>query len=390
MMATKQRNLSMHNAAKNLSAQRSTHVVYPALSAPWSACKQAFATRAGEKLFVALFALLFLSLLCCVNRTEQAHAQTPSATASALRYRAVLDSTNIMIGEQTTLRLIAEYDPATVQVTFPTLRDTVMKGVEVLGTKMLDSTAPDGRPMRTMAVTITSFDAGQYTLPQLALWYKKSGDSALYRIESPLLVLNVATVRINPADSANGSASGSGGGSAGIRDIKDPLDVPLTFQEILPYLLFGVAVLLAVAGGVYYWRTKRPQAATAAEAPKIVVPSRPAHELALEELERLQQQRLWQQGHATAYHSRVAEILWAYLEGNYGIKTVEATTDEILAQFHKFQYRTATAVGTSTMLRTVLERADLVKFARYAPLPDEHEQSFATALEFVKLTMPLE
>ncbi|MDD5507250.1 MAG: hypothetical protein PHD25_02845, partial [Bacteroidales bacterium] len=64
----------------------------------------------------------------------------------------------------------------------------------------------------------------------------------------------------------------------------------------------------------------------------------------------------------------------------FGIHATEMVTHEILESIEK------TPVGPSIRLklRETLELADLVKFAKENPLPDEHERSLNQAVDFVK------
>jgi hypothetical protein len=309
--------------------------------------------------------------------------------AQSVRFQATLDTAQLLIGEQTTLRLRAEY-PEGVTIVFPQFVESIAKGVDyVNAVRTPDSTLPDGRIAQTLLVTMTSFEVGHHEIPPLTLQYRRASDAAPLSVQSLPLTLTVNTVRVDS--------------TKGFKDIKSPLDIPITFAEVWPYLAAGVVLLGVIAGVVYYLR-KRP--AKEAE-PVTILPPRPPHEIALEELEQLRATRRWQQGDAKDFHTRVSEIIRAYVERSYGIPALEATTDETIQRFRLKNYRrggfygissplslssssSPSAPGASEVLREVLQKADLVKFARYEPLPEENEKSLNLAFEFVSMTMPLD
>ena len=71
-----------------------------------------------------------------------------------------------------------------------------------------------------------------------------------------------------------------------------------------------------------------------------------------------------------------------YLESRYVIKAHEQTSDEI---FTSLRYMDITEENRNA-LRQVLILADLVKFAKEKPLPQDNEQSMDNAVAFVNRT----
>lgn len=304
-------------------------------------------------------------LLCIAYLILSVCSITPALFAQDVRVRATLDTTTLRIGEQTLLRLTVEHS-AGVDIQFPLLSDSLSKNIEIVQRSGIDSSVENGRSIQSQVFTITSFTEGLQDVPPLTLKYRKPGDTALYSIETQALALNVQTVKVDTTSSS-------------IREIKPPLEIPRTFAEIIPYLLLTIAIIGMIAGGIYWWR-KRKSTPVSEIRPR--EPELPPYQVAMEEFEKLKQERLWQNGNVKEYHSRLTDILRVYVEKTYNITTLEATTDEILAQFRFV----AAPAGATELLRSVLHRADMVKFARYEPLPDEHDRSLNLALEFVTIT----
>src|SRR3970282_1876468 len=105
----------------------------------------------------------------------------------------------------------------------------------------------------------------------------------------------------------------------GIKDIKPPLDVPLTWKEIALYA--GIVVMIAaIMYGLYYYRKKRKRKGEVVEytAPKIL-----PHVQAIVRLKELQEKRMWQQGNVKGFYTEATEIVREYFEGRFGIMALE-------------------------------------------------------------------
>jgi hypothetical protein len=170
--------------------------------------------------------------------------------------------------------------------------------------------------------------------------------------------------------------------SQAYKDLKPPLSIPLTFAEIALYA--GVILLLAaVAYGVYRHLKKRK---TGIEAPAYTAPPRPAHVIALEELRKLKDKKLWQHGQIKQYYTEASEIIRRYVENRFHIMALEQTTDEITIGLQ----RTGIGQAACGQVETLLRLADLVKFAKYTPGITEHEQTMTMAFDIVESTKPVE
>ena len=154
--------------------------------------------------------------------------------------------------------------------------------------------------------------------------------------------------------------------------------MPFKIAEILKEIAIGAAVLAVIAGVILYFslRKKKPVII------KRFVRKEPPHETALNKLRELDEKKLWQQGEIKLYYSELSEIIRGYIEGRYNMPALESTTDEIMGRIE--------VTGISSKLRDdfrmLLQTADLVKFAKANPLPDEHSHYMQVCYEFVKTT----
>lgn len=311
------------------------------------------------------FRILLLTLL------TSAIFHAPSAIlAQGLTATATLDTNSILIGQQTKLTLRVDYktDQGNIQIDFPKIGDTLLKEIEVVSRSKPERFIPDSSDMSTMAqsqtLIITSFDSGYYAIPPFK--FIVGGDSSK-EIETEPLLFAVNTVEIDT--------------TIAIKDIKPPIEVPFSWKELLPYVYAGLAGAAALAGLVFLIvylvkkRKKKP-------APPVVVPVIPPHVITLEQLEKLKEEKLWQNGKYKEYHSALSDIIRQYIEKRFYINAMEQVSDEIM-----YAFRTVDVSDElRAKLRSILFLSDLVKFAKEVPLPNENEASWMNAYEFVMAT----
>lgn len=288
-----------------------------------------------------------------------------SAKGQLVTIDARLDTNQITIGDQLhlTFRVIK---PANAEVTFPTLKDTLANGgINILNVSPVDtSAAPGGKTLLEQKYLITSFDSGLYYIRPFPFILKTNNITDT--IFSRASYLDVHTI---PIDS-----------TGVLRDIKGIEKAPVSFGEIYPYLLLAIFAALVIWFFIYYFRKRKKQQPIF----RRERPQEPAHVIAIRELDKLKAEKLWQQQQSKLYYSRLTEIVRTYIERRFHIKAMEQTTDEILADFRNKDIDTDI---NYELLRSLLNLADLVKFAKQEPLPDENVQNMENAYTFVKNTL---
>lgn len=155
--------------------------------------------------------------------------------------------------------------------------------------------------------------------------------------------------------------------------IPTPPAAPARSRWLLPALAVGLALLLAAAWIVYRRRRTGPG------------PLRP-EQRALRELERLEAAGLTEGVDVAGYHAQLADVVRRYLEECFGLHASRQTTSDLVA-----------SLGTSPLtdeqrelLRSFLERCDLVKFARASSSPEECQTALAMARALIVQTIPPE
>ncbi len=298
-------------------------------------------------------------LLSVVLLSGIVHAQRIKATAS-------IDSTNILLGDQ--VKLFLEIDhPKNVKVEFPNVPDTISSLIEVLSRSPIDTFQMDNEEYQKQirSYLITCFDSGTYRIPPY--WFKIDVNGLTDSIPTNGVTLNVNSMAIDT--------------TKGPTDIKMPYDAPLTLKEVVPYIL-GVILIGAIVFFILYSIKRKKKNKPLFSLPQ--KPKEPAHVIALRELDRIKDEKLWQKGKAKEFYSDVTEVLRIYIEDRFEIPAMEQTTDEILTSFR--YKRDLIGEKTFTNLSQLLSLADLVKFAKYIPLPDDNNLTLVNSYFFVNET----
>ncbi len=288
------------------------------------------------------------------------------ANAQQIKATASLDSANILIGDQVKLFLEINH-PKKVTVGFPQVPDTIQGLIEVLSRSGVDTFEVDDKELikEIQSYTITCFDSGSYRIPPY--WFSFDMDGITDSIPSNGVTLNVHTMKIDT--------------TKGPTDIKMPYGAPLSLKEVIPYIL-GVILIGAIIFLILYSIKRKKNNQPIFARPQ--KPKEPAHIIALRELDRIKSEKIWQKGKTKQYYSEVTDALREYIEDRFEISAMEKTTDEIL---QSFKYRND-LLGEKSFnnLSQILSLADLVKFAKYKPLPDDDNLSLVNSYFFINDT----
>ena len=290
-------------------------------------------------------------------------------TILALVVSAAIDSTTLFIGDQTDLHLRATCE-AGEQVQMPVLAEQLVDGIEIVDRTIVDTTTlQDGRVQYNQYLTLTSFQDSLFYIEPLAF---VSGDDTVW---SESLMLNVVQpFEMDSTDMA-------------ITDIKGIYKAPIWWWGILRWVLLALAIAGVGVGGydlITYLRNRFGDA-SATDVP--TEPLRPAEEVALEKLDAIREQKIWQSGQVKEYHTQLTDVVREYIARRFEVSSTEQTSDETLRAMRGLL---SDKKELYEDLRKMLTLADLVKFAKWTTTPDENELSLRSAYAFVKETTPIE
>ena len=279
----------------------------------------------------------------------------------AIIVSASIDSTTLMIGDQTALHLQVTHD-ATEQVVWPTYGESLQDGIEIVDRSAVDTTAlPDGRVQLSQDLTLTSFKDSLFVIDPLAV---VSGEDT-FRTEA--MALNV----IQPFEVDS---------SLAITDIKDIEKAPIWWWGIIRWILLGLLIVGLAVGGYYLWRwieSKRKPKEEEID-PELL---RPADEVALEKLDEIKAQKIWKDGKVKEYQTDLTDVVREYIGRRFDVHSTEKTSDETLRDIKPILDK-----SLYDRLSKMLKLADLVKFAKWHTTPDENESALMTAYDFVNET----
>lgn len=290
-------------------------------------------------------------------------------SAQAVSARASLDSTLMVIGGQMDLKLEV-VQPAGLIVAFPLFTDTITANIEIVEAYKIDTTAIDGNRIAiAQTFRVTSFDSGLHYLPPIYFEYMEG--ERMQRASTQSMALLV----VNPFEEVDPEK--------GIFDIKTAYDLPFLLSELLKYLkwltLFFLLQALIALIIIYLQRHKKPLS-------QIFIREKPkeaAHIVALRELDKIKKEKIWQAGQIKTFYSQLTDALRRYLEERYHFQAMEQTSGEIMDSLKRIELPDKKLYDK---LHRILDTADLAKFAKYQPLPDENDLALISAYFFVNQT----
>ena len=266
-----------------------------------------------------------------------------------------------MLGDQTDLHLSVTHE-ASEQVQMPVYGEMLQEGIEIVDRSAIDTTAlPDGRVQMTQDLTLTSFKDSLFAIQPL---YVTSGEDTFW---TEPMALNV----IQPFEVDS---------SLAITDIKDIEKAPIWWWGIFRWVLLALGCVLLAVGGYYLWRWYRKHRKPEEETidPELL---RPADEVALEKLDEIKAQKIWKDGKVKEYQTELTDVVREYIGRRFDVHSTEKTSDETLQEM-----KSKVDKDLYTRLKSMLQLADLVKFAKWHTTPDENETALITAYDFVNET----
>ena len=298
--------------------------------------------------------LLFLLIFCFANT---------SLWAQKITVNARLDSTILWIGNQAHLTFEVSQQP-TQKVSMPIFSDRIVRGLELVEPVKTDTIkSADGVILVTQHYVVTAFEDSLLYIPPFP--FISNGDTVWSKS------LSLKVVQPFVIDTASNS----------IADIKPVLEPAFDWLGLLKIILLILLIHgLLVVALIYYRKYKKTNSVFENKIQELVLTP---HVVALNQLDKIKKEKPWQQGRSKEYHTALTDVIREYIERVYLIKSMEMTSEEILDHLIVLRKNEKEAF---LVLKQILQLADLVKFAKWNPTPDEHELSLRNAYSFVNLT----
>ena len=290
-------------------------------------------------------------------------ALSKETESGPVKARVQLWPTAPQLGDAIHLRLTVEAKPG-VNAVAPFEHEALGRS-RVIGWTHDTERRDDGTVVEIQNYTLDAPGSGKFRVPPLRIEYAPPG-AAAGAAPSELLTeeLPVTVAAIDPARANQPLAPPQG-----------KVTPSTTTDYTLVAVGGGVVLIALIAGAVLAVQALRRRRALEAQVS--------AYDLAVARLERLAARGAPDAGTADAWFVELSAIVRQYLEGRYGVRAPELTTEEFLQEARRAAGLDATQ---RDLLSAFLARCDRVKFAGYRPDPDESMATLKAARAFVEDT----
>lgn len=294
--------------------------------------------------------------------------------ATAAKVTAKLDSVSLLMGRVTEMRLQVVQNEGE-QGRFPMFDQGRTRYIGVCGDSVELSPSPridtvalgSGKMELTYHIGLQSFDSGYYKLPEIA--YVVGKDTTW----SNSVHIQVVPVKAEAEDPIADFARESDAAGSHWTD---------ALPDWLYYYWWALLIgLMAIAAGVWILLRRRKGVSLLPAKPIVVIPP---HEVALERLRKLKEQKLWEKGMEKEYFTELTDILRTYLDKRFNINAMEMTSRQIMQTLSA----NPEVRDKRQLVRQILDMADFVKFAKVRPLPADNVAAYDNAVRFVEETLP--
>jgi hypothetical protein len=302
---------------------------------------------------------VFLILLLLLSITGKVVAQVVTVEAQ-------IDSLQILIGEQAKIKLQVSMD-SQQHASFPLFTDTLVRGVELVETSKVDTQYLNNkqRLLLTQEYTVTSFDDALYYIPPLSVIV----DNKAYKSkELALKVFSIPVDTLNP-DQFFGQ--------------KTIMEVPFTWEDwggVIGLSLLSIPLLALLVYLIIRIRDNQPIIRRVKVEPKL-----PPHILAMKHIEKVKEEKTWQNNQPKEYYTELTDIIRTYIKDRFGFNALEMTSSEIIDKLMEMKGK-----DNLNELKSLFQTADLVKFAKHNPLINENDANLIHAIEFINETKEIE
>ncbi len=312
--------------------------------------------------------LICTTLLAAFSLSSRAQLIETSASIGISR-----DS--IMIGDTLTLYVDIVKDMAST-IYMPEFTDgRLNERLEIISGPKVDTLIDQfkGRatPIR-LSYKITSFDKGLYAIDSFPI-FLSNVDPVDTLFTNNKVQLTVGTYDIDTTKHRP-------------MDITEIMGAPYSWAEFkadfmhyIWWIVGGVVLIALIILGILWYRSRRRRIA------EQKMPLAP-HLAAIDSLETIRAQKLWQSGKAKEYYTAITDTIRIYLEGRYGVGAMEMTTSEILKALKELHQEPRLV----NSMRELFELSDLVKFAKMVPSGEDCEVAYFDAFYYIEQTKPIE
>jgi hypothetical protein len=225
----------------------------------------------------------------------------------------------------------------------------------------------DGKMSRAFNLKIAAYEPGDVEIPSVELTYFGQ-DGTVKSVQTQPIPITISSLIANEPEPK----------------LKDnAASMPVVQRDYLLLYIAGGLTAAGLGAAIALWVRRRLRNRKPARPPD---PPRPAHEVAMEKLDRLGT-LLGEGGDLRPFYFQLSEAIREYLGGRFGFDSLEMTTEELVAAMRRVPLESSRGV-VSSEIEGWLSSCDLVKFAKVSPSPEQARGSLETAIRMVEATRP--
>jgi hypothetical protein len=277
----------------------------------------------------------------------------------SINVTASTDTSDYLVGDYINFSIRVQHDEG-IRVTPPSLTDKLGQ-IEVI--KVLPVSFEDDKNVQQFNYIISGYDSARIVIPPIPITYYNPGSSEPQSVETNEVIVFIHTLEVNSAEA--------------IKDVKEPIRIALDWVFWL--LIIFIILLVALIAYFLYNKYKKPE-----EEERIIRRSLPipVYIQALQQLDKLKEKKLWQQGKIKEYHTELTGIIRKYFEDRYNFHSLEMTTAQQMIVLNRVMDNQKLIDITGSFLAN----ADMVKFAKFVPLPSVNEEMMQQAYDIIEKT----
>lgn len=267
------------------------------------------------------------------------------------------DSSKYYVGDYIYLNLEIKH-PKSLNIILPNLKDS-LKGAEFI--KLITSEPKDipNGVLSKYSFVISKYDSGSVKIQPLKIELIDDKNN-VKEIFTDSLQIEVSTLKVNNTKEFS--------------DVKKPVKIGIDW-----FFVFIITLIILLTLIIIYLLYKFYQKRKLLKQGIIIEEKLPPYEVAKNALKALEEQKLWQKGLIKQYHTEITFIIRKYLEDEFNFPALENTSGEILESLKNLNCKAEIIEN----LREFFENADMVKFAKFSPLPEVNEKMLLQANNLV-------
>lgn len=289
-----------------------------------------------------------------------------SNAQTAATVQGKVDAKQISVGDRIHYFLEATIQKNKGTLQWPALPDT-FNNLEIIEKSKIDTSFAGDLITYKQQLQLSGFDSGSFLIPSFRFQVQPIGQAS-YELKTDSFYINIKTLSVDTTKP--------------YKNIKDIIAVDTTWRDYVSWILgILIGLLLGILLVWYLLKRKGKKLKDLFERKKETI-----YERALRALDNLDKEKLWQYNQSKEHYSRLTTIIRTYVEERFGLPMLEQTTDEFIqnAKHHP------TLQPYFHSLVDLLQIADMAKFAKAQPLPEEHIKSLEIAKLFIVNSTPNE